>query len=129
MACNWCLPFCYFSFLEPHHHHKACNHPIISKLIHHFYLQCPPSCKPFDPLDVKHLLSLLESWAPVSSLILNLLGRLLLILDLLLQSIILIKICSALIMSTSFFCPMLLISFPHLVARWTDHIITSSYSY
>ena len=34
-----------------------------------FYLQCPPSCKCFDPWDVEHLLTLLESWAPASSLI------------------------------------------------------------
>ena len=36
--------------------------------MHHFYLQRPPSCKRFDPWDVERLLSLLESWAPVSSL-------------------------------------------------------------
>ena len=34
----------------------------------HFYLQHPPSRKQFDPWDVEHLLSLLESWAPASSL-------------------------------------------------------------
>ena len=34
----------------------------------HFYLQHPPSHKHFDPWDVEHLLSLLESWAPASSL-------------------------------------------------------------
>ena len=34
----------------------------------HFYLQCPPSRKCFDPWDVEWLLSLLESWAPASSL-------------------------------------------------------------
>ena len=33
----------------------------------HFYLQHPPH-KYFDPLDVEYLLSLLESWAPASSL-------------------------------------------------------------
>ena len=55
-------------FLEPHHIHKASNHPVISKLMRHFYLQCPPSRKQFDPWDVEHLLFLLESWAPVSSL-------------------------------------------------------------
>ena len=54
------------AFLEPHHIHKASNHPVISKLMHHFYLQHPPSHKRFDPWDVEHLLSLLESWAPVS---------------------------------------------------------------
>ena len=34
----------------------------------HFYLQYPPSHKHFDPWDVEHLLSLLENWAPASSL-------------------------------------------------------------
>ena len=36
--------------------------------MHHFYLQYPPSHQHFDPLDVEHLLSLLESWVPASSL-------------------------------------------------------------
>ena len=56
------------AFLEPHQIHKTSNHPVISKLMHHFYLQYPPSHKWFDPWDVEHLLSLLESWAPASSL-------------------------------------------------------------
>ena len=56
------------TFLELHWLHKASNHPVVSKLMHHFYLQCPPSHKHFDPWDVEHLLSLLESWAPASSL-------------------------------------------------------------
>ena len=56
------------TFLEPHFLHKASNHPVISKLRHHFYLQCPPSCKCFDPWDVECLLSLLESWTSASSL-------------------------------------------------------------
>ena len=56
------------AFLEPHWLHKASNHPVISKLICHFCLQHSPSCKCFDPWDVKHLLSLLESWAPASCL-------------------------------------------------------------
>ena len=56
------------TFLEPHWLHKASTHPAISKLMHHFYLQCPPSHEWFDPWDVEHLLSLLESWAPASSL-------------------------------------------------------------
>ena len=38
------------------------------KVIYHFYLQHPPSCKHCDPWDVEHLLSLLESWELVSSL-------------------------------------------------------------
>ena len=56
------------AFLEPHRIHKASNHPDISKLMHPFYLQHPPFHKWFDPWDVECLLSLLESWAPVSSL-------------------------------------------------------------
>ena len=56
------------AFLEHHRIHKASNHPVISKLMHHFYLQHPPSHKLFDPWDVEWLLSLFESWAPVSSL-------------------------------------------------------------
>ena len=34
----------------------------------HFYLQHPLSCKCFHPWDVEDLLSLLECWAPASSL-------------------------------------------------------------
>ena len=34
----------------------------------HFYLQCPPSHKQFESWDVECFLSLLESWAPASSL-------------------------------------------------------------
>ena len=56
------------AFLEPHWLHKASNLPVISKVMHHFYLQCPPSHKCFNPWDVGCLLSLLESWAPASSL-------------------------------------------------------------
>ena len=56
------------AFLEPHHIHKASNHPVISNLMHHFYLQHPPSHKWFVPWDLECLLSLLESWAPASSL-------------------------------------------------------------
>ena len=56
------------AILEPHQIHKASNHPVILKLMHHFYLQCPPSHKHFGPWDVEHLLYLLESWAPASSL-------------------------------------------------------------
>ena len=54
------------AFLEPHLLHKASNNHVISKLIYHFYLQHPPSHKHFDPWDVEHLLSLLESWALAS---------------------------------------------------------------
>ena len=56
------------SFLELHHLHKASNHPVISKLMHHFHLQHPPSHKHFDPWAVEGLLSLLKSWEPASSL-------------------------------------------------------------
>ena len=57
-----------FTFLEPHHLHKACNHPVISKLMYYFYLQHPPSHKHFDPWYVECLLSLLKSCSPASSL-------------------------------------------------------------
>ena len=46
------------AFLKPHQIHKASNHPVISKLMCHFYLQHPTSHKHFDPWDVEHLLSL-----------------------------------------------------------------------
>ena len=59
--------FAISAILEPDHLHKASNHPVISKSIHHLYLQYPPSYKHFDPWDVKHLVSLLQSWAPASS--------------------------------------------------------------
>ena len=72
MGLAWCTIGIYHSaisaFLEPHHIHKASNHPVILKLMHHFYLQCPPSHNWFDPWDVECLLSLLESWAHASSL-------------------------------------------------------------
>ena len=48
VALVWCMNGIYHSaisaFLEPHHLHKVFNHPIISKLMCHFYLQCPLSC-------------------------------------------------------------------------------------
>ena len=56
------------AFLEPHQIHKASNHPVISKLMCHFYLPGSPSHKCFDPWDVEHLLSLLEGWASTSAL-------------------------------------------------------------
>ena len=63
----WCTIGIYHSaisaFLEPHP-----NHLIISKLMHHFYLPCPPSCKQFDPWDIKNSLFLSERWALASSL-------------------------------------------------------------
>ena len=68
MAYHWYLSFCYFCILDHHCIHKASNHPVISKLMCHFYLHCPPSHKWFDPWDVEHLLSLLESWTLMSSL-------------------------------------------------------------
>ena len=67
----WCTigiyHFAISNFLEPHHLQKASNHLVISKLMHHFYLQCP-SHEHFDPWDVEPLLFLLESWALASSL-------------------------------------------------------------
>ena len=68
----WCTIGLYHSaistFLEPHHLHQSSYHPVISIMMHHFYLQHLPSHKHFDPWDVEHFLSLLESWAPASSL-------------------------------------------------------------
>ena len=56
------------AFPEPHNVYKVSHHPVISELIHHFYLQCHPPHKHFDHLDVENLLSLLDSRAPASSL-------------------------------------------------------------
>ena len=69
MAYHWYLSFCYFCFFWSLI--TFTRHLIILsflKLVHHFYLQWPTSCKQFDPWDVECLLSLLESWAPASSL-------------------------------------------------------------
>ena len=68
MAYDWYISFCNSTFLDPDCLLKASYHPVISKLMHHFYLQHPPSCEHFDPWDVEHVLSLLESWALASSL-------------------------------------------------------------
>ena len=69
MVYNWYIYHSAISaVLEPHHLHKASKHPVMSKIMHHFYLQHPPSCKHFDPWDVACLLSLLESCTPASSL-------------------------------------------------------------
>ena len=54
--------------LEPHNLHKASIHLVIWKLMHHFYLQCPPTSKWFGPWDVECLSSLLDSWTLASSL-------------------------------------------------------------
>ena len=65
----WCtIGICHSAiFLEPHHLHKASNHPVTSKLMCYFYLQHTSSCKHFDPWNVEGLLSLLESRALASS--------------------------------------------------------------
>ena len=79
------------AFLESHCIHKASNHFVISKLMCHFYLQYPSSHKCFVPCDVECLLSLLESWAPASSLItFKLAWKTAILLALLQQSIVLI---------------------------------------
>ena len=124
MAYHWYLSFCYFCILEPHRIHKASNHPVITKLMHHFYLQHPPFRKRFDPWDVEHLLSLWK-FGHLHLLLLPLswLGRLLLFWHLLLQSIVLIKPYYVLMTSTFFFSVMLLFSFPCLVARQIVWII------
>ena len=56
------------TYSEPHHHHNASSHHTISKLMHNFYQQHLPFCKHSDPWDIKHLLSLLDSWTPASLL-------------------------------------------------------------
>ena len=72
MVLAWCTigiyRFAISAFLEPHRIHKASNHPVILKLMCHFYLQHPSSRKWFDPWDVECLLFLLGSWAPASFL-------------------------------------------------------------
>ena len=118
LAYHWFLSFCYFCFLEPHWIHKVSNHPVISKLMHHFYLQHPPSCKCFDPWHVECLLSLLESWASASALTTFKLGWK----TATLLALVTAKHCSdltfyVLITSTFFFSTMLPFSFPCLMAR------------
>ena len=49
-----------FSAFVEQHHYSASNHPIISKLMHQFYLQHPPWHKCFDSLVVEHLFFLLR---------------------------------------------------------------------
>ena len=41
------------SFLEPNHHNKASDYPIIFELLCHFYLQSPPAHKYSDQRDVE----------------------------------------------------------------------------
>ena len=49
------------AFFVAHHHEKASDYPIISKLLHNFYLQHPHLHKYFDPWYDECLLSLLKS--------------------------------------------------------------------
>ena len=79
------------AFLEPHWLDKASNYPVISKLMCHFYLQLPPSCKWFDPWDVECFYLFWKVGHPFLLLLpLSWLGRLLSFWHLLLQSIVLI---------------------------------------
>ena len=71
----WCFTGTYhstilvFFFLETHHHeHKASNHPNISNLMYHIYMQHPPTHKHFLSLVHGILLSMYDSWAASSSL-------------------------------------------------------------
>ena len=112
------------AFLEPHRIHKASNHPVISKLMRHFYLQHPPSRKWFDPWDVECLLSLLESWAPASSLTTFKLAWK----TATLLALVTAKRCSDLpcyvLITSTFFCSvMLLFLFHCLVARQIAQVI------
>ena len=125
----WCTIGIYCSaisaFLEPHHLHKASNHPVISKLMCHFYLQCPPhKYKCFDPWDVECLLSLLEIWATAYSLTtFKLVWK-----TATLLALVTTKHCSDLTLlcidnQHFFFSIMLLFSFPCLVARQIIRVI------
>ena len=104
-------------------YHKAPNQPVISKLMYHFYLQHTP-CKCFDPCNVEHLLSLLESLAPVPSLTtLKLVWK-----TATLLALVPAKHCSDLTLlcidnQHLFFSIMLLFSFPYLVASQIDWVI------
>ena len=112
------------AFLEPPRIHKASNHPVILKLMHHFYLQHPPSRKWFDPWDVECLLSLLESWAPASSLTtFKLAWKTATLLALVTAKCSSDLTYDVLITSTFFFSIMLLFSFPCLVARQIVQVI------
>ena len=103
---------------------KASNHPVISKLMHHFYLQHPTSCKCFDPWDVEYLLSLLEGWGPASALTtFKLVWK-----TATLLALVTARHCSDLTLlcvenSTFFFSAMLPFSFPCLVARQIIQVI------
>ena len=112
------------AFLEPDHIHKAFNHPVILKLMHHFYLQHPLSHKLFYPWDVEWLLSLLESWAPMSSLTTFKLAWK----TAFLLALVTAKHCSDLTLlcvdnQHLFFSIMLPFFFPCLVARQIVHVI------
>ena len=71
MGLVWCIIGIYHSaisaFLEPHWIHKASNHPVISKLMHHFIYSVllPVNVLILGMLSICYLL---ESWAPTSSL-------------------------------------------------------------
>ena len=110
------------AYLKPHHLHKALNLSTIFKIMHHFYLQHPVTCKHFDPRDVEHLLFLLESLAQVS-LISNLCGRLP---PLALVTAFFIQHFYTLIISTFFFSIMLLFLFLYLVVREINQVICTS---
>ena len=49
-----------FGYIEHLCIHKASNGPIITKSMHHFYLQYPPTYEQVKAWDVECLLSLLE---------------------------------------------------------------------
>ena len=105
------------AYLQPYLLHKASNHPVIAKLMHHSYLHCPPH-KQIDPWDVEHLLSLLERWTSVSSLTtIKLAWK-----TATLLALVTVKHCSDLTLlfvdnQHLFFSIMLPFSFPCLVAR------------
>ena len=113
------------ALLEPHHHHKASNQPIISlKLIHHFDLQHPPHKHQVDPWDVKQLLSLLESWIQVSSLTnFKLVSKTDFFSSHYGKTYLWFKHCYIFIIRSFFFNIMLLFLFLSLVVKWIDLVI------
>ena len=92
------------------------------KLMHRFYLQCPPpSCKWFDSWDVDHLLSLLVNYALAFSISTFKLAWKIATLS----ACVTAKHCSDLALlhidNQHLFCSiMLLFLFQHLVVRWID---------
>ena len=109
------------AFSEPHHHHKASNHPILSKLMHHFYLRIHLN---ISGLIHEHLLSLLESWTPGSSLTnFKLVWKMAIILALVTAKCFSVITLLCMISSPLFFSVILLFIFWHLIGRQINPVI------